>query len=641
MKKKSGHTRAWLSAVVGVVLLAASLVTGAAPASAADPKGWGFIGSISYGSANGSGSIDYSVEVHRTITYTDARCVGFSADYHPNGVLNTTIGASTYTSPPLSQWTATTTHQTTNNCRDASGNLITGVTGTATYTYGTWTLKYSCQLAGLAISGTLTDPDAGLTDATGFVRYDFPGYGLGAGTVPYSPGALSASCPAYPAPVVGLSATQGSPNSTLTVTGTGYTPSAAAAVTFDTTPDIAVPVGSATVGADGTFAVDITVPKDATILPHRLTVTSAGSLTRSVWLAVVPALTVSPTTGVVGSRFTATGSYYPGSWPLTISFGSMTLAKITAGADGTFTYTGTVPAVGWGYTTTLSVDSAEGYVGPVSASIGAYVPFTLLPLDQTMDAKAALWGLGTATSPATYIRDDGYYRNYLYGAIIAAPSGSLYVSHGAIRGEWGALGFENGVMGYPTGDEVGGLVNGGVYQNYDGGAILWSPATGPHESLGPIRSEWATTGFESGRLGYPTTEVVPGLVNGGSYQNYQRGAIVSSPASGTHESLGAIRGEWQATGFEHGVLRYPTTDEVGGLRNGGVYQNYQGGAVIWSPGTGAHESYGPIRTAWQSTGFEGGRLGYPTSEVYAVANGTAQNFQGGRITETNGTITIS
>ena len=39
--------------------------------------------------------------------------------------------------------------------------------------------------------------------------------------------------------------------------------------------------------------------------------------------------------------------------------------------------------------------------------------------------------------------------------------------------------------------------------------------------------------------------------------------------------MGAIRSLWAATGFENGGLGYPVTDEVGGLRDGGVYQNYQ------------------------------------------------------------------
>ncbi len=366
-----------------------------------------------------------------------------------------------------------------------------------------------------------------------------------------------------------------------------------------------------------------------------------------------------------------------------------------------------------------------------------------------MDAKASAYGLGSATGAITPIRNGGYYRNYQYGAVIWTPAHGAMASNGAIRSEWSALGFENGVLGYPTTDPIGGLKDGGVYQNFEGGAIVWTPATGvheslgvirqlwqqlgfesgemgypmsevigglrnggsyqnyqsgaivssptagTHESLGPIRTRWSQLGFEGGLLGYPTTGVVTGLTNGGSYQNYeggaiissptagtyesygsirqewqqlgfetgilgyptspvvggltnggsyqnyQNGAIVSSPTSGTHESYGPIRQEWSATGFETGVLGYPTTEVISGLKNGGTYQNYGGGAIIWSSATGAHESYGPIRQAWQSTGFESGKLGYPTSEVYAVANGAAQDFQGGRIVSSNGSTTIT
>ena len=231
------------------------------------------------------------------------------------------------------------------------------------------------------------------------------------------------------------------------------------------------------------------------------------------------------------------------------------------------------------------------------------------------------------------LRDGGVYQNYQGGAIIWSPATGAHVSTGAIRALWGATGFEGGALGYPTTDVVGGLRDGGVYQNYQGGAIIWSPATGAHVSTGAIRALWAATGFEGGALGYPTTDVVGGLRDGGVYQNYQGGAIVWSPATGAHISVGSIRGEWAATGFEGGRLGYPTTDEVSGLRDGGVYQNYQGGAIIWSPATGAHFSVGAIRSIWASTGFESGRLGYPTSDEYPTGNdgSVAQNYQGGVI----------
>jgi uncharacterized protein with LGFP repeats len=97
--------------------------------------------------------------------------------------------------------------------------------------------------------------------------------------------------------------------------------------------------------------------------------------------------------------------------------------------------------------------------------------------------------------------------------------------------------------------------------------------------------------------------------------------------------LGGIRTVWAATGFENGRLGYPVTDEIAGLRNGGVYQNYQNGAIIWSPANGGFVSFGGIRTIWASTGFENGKLGYPTSNEYATGPGgaVAQDYEGGVI----------
>lgn len=191
----------------------------------------------------------------------------------------------------------------------------------------------------------------------------------------------------------------------------------------------------------------------------------------------------------------------------------------------------------------------------------------------------------------------------------------------------------NGSIGTATSPEIPGLKNAGSFQCYAAGCILYSPASGAWLTTGPIRSKWAETGFENGRLGYPVSDEVPGLRNGGIYQNYQGGAILWSPATGAHLSVAGIRTVWAATGFENGLLGYPVTDEVSGLRNGGVYQNYEKGAIIWSPATGGFVSFGGTRSIWASTGFENGRLGYPTSNEYATGPGgaVAQNYQGGVI----------
>lgn len=157
-----------------------------------------------------------------------------------------------------------------------------------------------------------------------------------------------------------------------------------------------------------------------------------------------------------------------------------------------------------------------------------------------------------------------------------------------------------------------------------------SPAALAKAPLSPIGAKAASY---RGGLGRATTAEVSGLKNRGSYQCYAVGCIVYSPATGARLSKGAIRSVWAKTGYENGRLGYPVTDEIAGLRNGGVYQSYQNGAIIWSPGTGGFVSVGGIRSLWASTGFQNGRLGYPTSNEYSTGRGgaVAQNYQGGVI----------
>ena len=229
--------------------------------------------------------------------------------------------------------------------------------------------------------------------------------------------------------------------------------------------------------------------------------------------------------------------------------------------------------------------------------------------------------------------DGGTKQAFEDGTAFASAAGAFFTTS-PILAKYTALGAEASYLGYPTSPMVCGLRNGGCYQDYRAGAILWSPATGAISSHGGIRASWAGTGFENGYLGYPTTEEVP-IRGGGVYQNYQGGAILWSPATGAHTSHGATRTLWGSTGFENGFLGYPTSDEVP-IRGGGVYQNFQGGAILWSPATGAHISHGAIRGAWAAAGFENGSLGYPITDELCDGSGCIQKYQGGTVTWLNG-----
>ncbi|WP_427018447.1 zinc-dependent metalloprotease family protein [Pseudarthrobacter sp. P1] len=254
------------------------------------------------------------------------------------------------------------------------------------------------------------------------------------------------------------------------------------------------------------------------------------------------------------------------------------------------------------------------------------------------EKATATSALGSATSGVVCgLAKGGCYQTFQRGAILWSYATGAHTVTNSIRQTWRAYGSEGGRFGYPTTDEVGGLRSGGVYQMFEGGAIIWTPATGPHISTGANRQTWGRFGFENGQLGYPTTDEIAGLANGGVYQLYQGGAIYWSPASGSHAVTGGIGATWKVQGSQNGQLRYPTSDEAAGLVRGGYVQSFQGGAIYWTPATGSHISQGGIRAAWGTQGYQDGRLGYPTTNEYPLSGGVVgQDYQGGRIIWTPG-----
>ena len=272
-----------------------------------------------------------------------------------------------------------------------------------------------------------------------------------------------------------------------------------------------------------------------------------------------------------------------------------------------------------------------------SPASGAHVSRSgsIRSLYRSMGAENGSFGYPTSGEQCG-LRDGGCYQMFQGGAIMWAPqTGAQLSAQGAIRNTWAATKFENGVLGYPTTGENCGLKEGGCFQAFQNGSIHWSPATGAHTTRGAVRSTWASSGYERGQLGYPTTSENCGLKDGGCVQSFQNGQIHWSAKSGAQLTrLGAIRARWAASGLENGQLGYPVGAETCGLRDGGCYQPFQGGQIHWSAKSGAQVTkIGAIATAWVSQRYEAGVLGYPTgSETCGLKDsGCYQAFQGGQI----------
>jgi hypothetical protein len=143
------------------------------------------------------------------------------------------------------------------------------------------------------------------------------------------------------APTVAISPETGPAASSVTVTGSGWVPNSAVTLNFAGTP--------MTVFADGNgnIAAAMVVPQ---VAAGKYTVTAADTLGNAASPAafVVPgaAITVTPTSGAIGSEMTISGTGFQGYSGITIMIGSYTypITPLTSPL-GTFDVTITVPGV--------------------------------------------------------------------------------------------------------------------------------------------------------------------------------------------------------------------------------------------------------------------------------------------------------
>jgi len=156
----------------------------------------------------------------------------------------------------------------------------------------------------------------------------------------------------------------------------------------------------------------------------------------------------------------------------------------------------------------------------------------------------------------------------------------------AIDDKYAALGGPGGFLGHPVDEGAGSAEmdtadRRGRVRDFRGGSIYWSPATGAFEVHGDIRLKWGQLGGTRSFLGFPVTDELGTPDGVGRFNHFQGGSIYWTPNTGAHEVHGAIRDHWASMGWETSFLRYPTTDE----RPDGVgrFSQFQGGSIHWTP----------------------------------------------------------
>lgn len=200
---------------------------------------------------------------------------------------------------------------------------------------------------------------------------------------------------------------------------------------------------------------------------------------------------------------------------------------------------------------------------------------------------------------------------------------------GAMKVRYDALGGTSGALGKPLGPQHCGLVRGGCYQVFENGLIYLNPDGYAFEIMNAIRPGWGPTA-EYGWLGYPISGTSCGLTRGGCYQVFEGGAVYWSPTTGAHPMGPPISQKYGAMNAEWGSLGYPTGDIDCGLRDGGCWQKFESGSLYAHAGTTVFVS-DSIRSGW--SGFQEGPLGYPLGEQACglTQGGCYQVFQGGTV----------
>ncbi len=257
------------------------------------------------------------------------------------------------------------------------------------------------------------------------------------------------------------------------------------------------------------------------------------------------------------------------------------------------------------------------------------------PIDQRYNADAALRTKLGAPTAAEVIDGNVRYRAYANGRLYwSAATGAKFVT-APVLAKYLALG-GHPVLGPPTVDTSTTPDGIGQYNHFTNWSSIYSTSsTGAHLVMGRIRDKWQAMGWELGVLGYPTTDETATPDGAGRFNHFSKaGSIYWTPQTDAHAIYGQIRIRWAALDWERG-LGYPTTDETGTPDGIGRFNHFtKGASIYYTVATGAHNVNGEIRKRWAALGWERSYLRYPTSNEYLFGAGWRSDFQGGYITYT-------
>lgn len=146
-------------------------------------------------------------------------------------------------------------------------------------------------------------------------------------------------------------------------------------------------------------------------------------------------------------------------------------------------------------------------------------------------ARAAAW-IGKRVSPTgatdehTCPDGKGKFVQFENGYIYFHPNAGAHAIPAYIFETWASLKWETGPLGYPTGDHT--VLKEGVVQGFERGAIYRKNGQPGWFVTGDIRAHWNRSGYEDGLYGWPVGNEITNK-SGTKYQIFEKGRLVWSP----------------------------------------------------------------------------------------------------------------
>ena len=149
---------------------------------------------------------------------------------------------------------------------------------------------------------------------------------------------------------------------------------------------------------------------------------------------------------------------------------------------------------------------------------------------------------------------------------------------------WRAAGGAAGPLGAKQGDQTP-VGTGGLVQNFNGGKVFFSPATGANAVETDILTKYEALGGPGGDLGFPIANETDGSLKPASrvseFSANDKPVIFWTPEHGAFVVRGAIRAAWGKLLGATGKLGAPVGDQT--VDKDDVTQKFTGGQITWNP----------------------------------------------------------